>query len=283
MAPAPSQAIGRPVNSRDPQDGRRRARRNQLLAALPAADYRRLLPRLQPVTLQLGSIVILSRGNPRCVYFPIGSILSLSYGAKQRVMAKACEVGNEGIVGISTFLSETDTGDQAEVEIAGQAFQLDAEILRAEFQRGAALQKVLLRYVEALITQASQLVVCGQHHSIDKRLCRLLLRIFDRMPTNELAITQQRIAGLLGVRRESVTEAAGRLQEAGIIHYDRGEICLLNRKQLQARTCACYAVIRDTFKNLHPGSGSPNKGVVEGQTDSGAFAIGRSTRPAVVT
>lgn len=191
----------------------------------------------------------------------------MSHDAGQRVKAKVWPVGNEGIVGISNFLSETDADEQAEVEIAGQAFQLDAQTLGAEFQRGAALQKLLLRYVEALITQASQLVVCGQHHSIDQRLCRLLLRAFDRMPTNKLAITQQRLAGLLGVRRESITEAAVHLQEAGIVHYDRGQIYLLKRQKLETRTCACYAVIRNAFDNLYRKTGKPNKGAVGDRPD----------------
>ena len=237
-------------------------KQNHILAALPAAVYQRLLPRLRPVTLPLGRTLIPSHGNPRYVYFPTTSIVSMTHGVEQGVKAKVWPVGNEGIVGISNFLSETDADEQAEVEIAGQAFQLDAQTLGAEFQRGAALQKLLLRYVQALITQASQLGVCGQYHSIDQRLCRLLLCALDRMPTNKLAITQQRIAGLLGTRRESITEAAGRLQEAGIVHYGRGQIYLLKRRKMEARTCACYAVIRNAFDNLYRKTGKPNKGVV---------------------
>jgi hypothetical protein len=225
-------------------------KQNHILAALPAVVYRRLLPRLQPVTLPLGRKLIPARGKPRYVYFPTTSIVSLSYGVEQGVMAKAWPVGNEGIVGISAFLDGPAGGKQAEVGVAGEAFRLDAETLRAEFRRGAELQKLLLRYVEALITQASQLGVCGHYHSVDQRLCRYLLLAFDRMPTNKLAITQQQIARLLGVRRVGITDAAGRLQEAGIIHYCRGQISLLNRRKLEARTCACYAVIRSAFESL---------------------------------
>jgi hypothetical protein len=225
-------------------------KQNHLIAAFPLAVYRRLVPRLQPVTLPLGKTLFPSHGDLRRVYFPTTSIASLAYGVEQGATAKAWPVGNEGIVGISAFLGGTATGRQAEVAFAGEAFQLDAQTLKAEFQRDAELQKLLLRYVEALIAQASQLIVCGQRHTIDQRLCRWLLRMFDRMPTNELPITQQRIGRLLGVRRESVTAAAFRLQGAGAIHYHRGVISLLNRRKLEARTCACYAVIKGAFMNL---------------------------------
>jgi hypothetical protein len=209
-----------------------------------------LVPRLQPVRLLLGKSLLPSRGNLRHVYFPTTSVVSLSYGVEQGAAAMAWPVGNEGVVGISAFLGETATGHQAEVAFAGEAFQLDAPTLKAEFQRSAEFQKLLLCYVEALIAQASQLIVCGQRHTIDERLCRWLLRMFDRMPTNELHITQQRIGRLLGVRRESVTGAAFRLQGEGAIRYHRGVISLLNRRKLQARTCACYSVIKGAFMNL---------------------------------
>lgn len=227
-------------------------KRNHLIAALPAAVYRRLVPRLQPVSLPLGKTLFSSDGNLRHVYFPTTSIVSLSYGVEQGAAAKTWPVGNEGIVGISAFLGGTATGYQAEVEFAGEAIQLDAQTLKEEFQRGAELQKLLLRYVEALIAQASQLIVCGQRHTTEQRLARWLLRTFDRMPTKSLPITQQRICRLLDVRRESITEAALQLKGAGAIHYNRGEISLLNRRKLEARTCVCYGVIKGAFKNLSP-------------------------------
>jgi CRP-like cAMP-binding protein len=227
-------------------------KQDHLIAALPPTVYRRLVPRLQPVTLPLGKTLLPSHSSLRHVYFPTTSVVSLSYGVEQGATAMAWPVGNEGIVGISAFLGGTAIGHQAEVQFAGEAFQLDAQTLKAEFQRAAELQKLLLRYVEALIAQASQLIVCGQHHTTDQRLCRWLLRTFDRVPTNELPITQQRIGRLLGVRRESITEAAFRLQGAGAIHYSRGVISLLNRRKLEARTCVCYAAIKGAFMNLRP-------------------------------
>lgn len=226
-------------------------KQNHILAALPQSVYRRLLPRLKGVMLPLGKTLIPANGSLPYVYFPTTSIVSISYGVHKGVMAKTWPVGNEGIVGVSAFLGGVAADNQATVQFAGQAFQLDAKYLRAEFLHGAELQKLLLRYVEALLTQASQSDMCRHHHSIDQRLSRFLLRAFDRMPTDQLAITQERIARLLGVGRARLSEAASRLQADGIIDYRRGQISLLNRRKLKARSCACYTVIRNAFENLH--------------------------------
>ena len=225
-------------------------RQNHLLAALSDDVYQRLLPRLQPVTMPLDGMLIPPHAYPHHVYFPTTGMACWSLGIENGVMAKTWLVGNEGMVGVSAVLGGPALGNQVEVDIPGEAFQLDVQTLKTEFQRGAELQKLLLRYVDALIMQASQLAVCGQYHSVDQRVCRILILAFDRMPTNTLAITQQRIARLLGVRRESVTAAARRLEAAGIIRSSRGRISLLNRESLEARACTCYGVIRNAFTNL---------------------------------
>jgi hypothetical protein len=227
-------------------------RQNQLLDALPAAVYQRLLPCLELVALPLGQILFPAPGKMRYAYFPTTSIVSLSYAVDKSLSAKAWQVGNEGVVGLSSWSSPI-RNDQVDVQTAGHAFRLAVHALKAEFSRGGAFQQLLLRYLQALITQASQLGVCNQYHTLDKRLCRFLLRAFDQAPANELAITQQRTADLLGVRRVGVTEAVGKLQTAGIIRCSRGHLTLLNRRKLEARACACYAAIKKEFDGLLPG------------------------------
>jgi hypothetical protein len=187
------------------------SKQNHLIAALPRAVYRRLVPRLQPVTLSLGKTLFPSHGDLRHVHFPTTSIMSLSYGVEQGATAMAWPVGNEGIVGISAFLGGTATGHQAEVEFAGDAFQLDAQTLKEEFQRGAELQKLLLRYVEALIAQASQLIVCGRRHTTDQRLGRWLLRIFDRMPSSPLPVLTPDRMTRASIAADAACPNAGRL------------------------------------------------------------------------
>jgi len=228
-------------------------RQNHLLAALPAAVYRSLLPRLAYVALPTGKVLQRARGGLQAVYFPVEGVVALSYGVNgQGAPANAWPIGIEGMVGVSSFLGAPTRKARAEVQIAGHAFRLDADALREEFRRGGALQRVLLRYVQALIAQASQLDVCGHFHTLSERLCGFLLRAFDQMPTDELDITQARIARLLGVRRVGVSEAAGSLQAAGIIRYVRGHILLLDRRKLEARACACHAVIEREFERLCP-------------------------------
>jgi hypothetical protein len=225
---------------------------NQLLAVLPAVVYQRLLPRMELVALPLGEMLFPPPGKMRYAYFPTTSIVSVSYAIDTGVSSNAWQVGKEGVLGLSSWSSPI-RNDRTEVHTAGHAFRLAVHALRAEFSRGGAFQQLLLRYLQALITQASQLGVCNQYHTLDKRLCRFLLRAFDQAPAKELAITQQRTADLLGVRRVGVTEAVGRLQAAGIIRCGRGHLTLLSRRKLEARACGCYAAIRKEFDGLLPG------------------------------
>lgn len=232
---------------------RHTAGQNRLLGALPAAVYQRLLPYLELVALPLGQILFPLPGKMRYAYFPTTSVVSLSYVLDKGVAARAWQVGNEGVIGLSSLSGPIRT-DQAEVQTAGYAFRLATHALRTEFDRGGAFQRLLLRYLQALITQVSQLGICNQYHLLDRRLCRFLLRAFDRATANQLAITQQKTADLLGVRRVGVTEAVGRLHAAGIIRCDRGQLTLLSRRKLEARACACYAVIKKEFDGLLPGT-----------------------------
>lgn len=240
-------------------------RQNHLLAALPAAVYQRLLPYLELVTLPRGQILFPPPGKMRYAYFPTTSIVTFSYAIDKSASAKAWHVGNEGVAGLSSLCSPI-RNDQTEVQTAGHAFRLAVHALRAEFRRGGAFQQLLLRYLQALITHVSQLGVCNQYHTLDKRLCRFLLRAFDQAPANELAITQQRTADLLGVRRVGITEAIGRLQAAGIIRCGRGHLTLLSRRKLEARACACYAAIKKEFDGLLPGKSASRRWSARGAT-----------------
>lgn len=230
----------------------RTAKQNRLLDALPAAVYQRLLPCLELVALPLGQILFPHPGRMRHAYFPTTSVVGLSYALERGVAAKAWQVGNEGVIGLSS-LSGPIRAHQAEVQTAGHAFRLATPALKAEFDRGGAFQQLLLRYLQALIAQVSQLGICNQYHLLDKRLCRLLLRAFDRTPADQLTITHQQTAELLGVRRVGVTEAIGRLHAAGIVRCGRGRLTLLSRRKLEARACACYAIIKQEFDALLPG------------------------------
>jgi hypothetical protein len=221
---------------------------NQLLAALPAATFRRLSPHLKSVTLAVGEHLYPSMGALRFVYFPVDSIVTVSYAIEARAMAKAWPVGREGMVGICSLLGGPHRRyNHAEVQFRGVALRIPASALLAEFRRGGALQRLLLRYVFACITQASQLSVCNLYHSADQRLCRFLSRGFDRVSGKDLVITQSRIAALLGLRREAITEIALQLQGAGVIKYCRGSIALIDRRALEKRACACDEIIRCAF------------------------------------
>jgi hypothetical protein len=223
-------------------------RANELLAALPAAAYRRLLPDLQATSLETGDTLFRPDGQLQFAYFPTTSIVTLSYAIEgDGLRAKAWPVGCEGVVGISLFLGSPRRDNRADVQIGGLAYRIAAAPLIAEFRRAGALQQLLHRYVFALVTQASQLGVCGNHHTLDQRLCRFLMRLFDRVPGDEVAITQERMGTLLGVRRVSITLAAGHLQTAGVIEYRRGHVRLLKRKELEERSCACLGIIRRAF------------------------------------
>ena len=226
---------------------------NHLLAALPAAEYARLLPQLEPFPLPLGWALYESGSEQEYLYFPVSSIVSLLYVIGDGSSAEIAVTGNEGVVGIALFMGGETTPSRAVVQSAGSAFRLRATLLKEEFKRGGPLQHLLLRYTQALITQMAQTAVCNRHHSVEQQLCRWLLLSLDRLPSNELTMTQELIANMLGVRREGVTEAAGNLQAAGLIHYSRGKITVLDRPQLEARVCECYAVVKRESDRLLSG------------------------------
>ena len=225
---------------------------NHLLAALPPADYARLLPDLEPIAMPLGWVVYESGGHMSYVYFPTTSIVSLLYVTENGASAEIAIAGNEGLVGIALFMGGESTPSRAVVQSAGAGFRLKAGVLKKEFARGGALQHLALRYTQALITQMSQTAVCNRHHTVDQQLCRWLLLSRDRLPDDQLKMTQELIANMLGVRREGVTEAAGNLQADGLIHYSRGHITILNRAGLEKRVCECYSVVKREFDRLLP-------------------------------
>ena len=225
---------------------------NRLLAALPPEDFERLQPNLEFAPLPLGWAVYESGDTQGHVYFPTSAIISLLYVLADGDSTELGVVGNDGLVGIALFMGGESTPSRAVVQSAGEGFRLDSAILKAEFQRGGALQHLLLRYTQAFITQMTQTAVCNRHHSVDQQLCRWLLLSLDRLPSNELRMTQELIANMLGVRREGVTEAAGHLQAAGIIHYSRGKIMVLDRPKLEARVCECYSVVKRETDRLFP-------------------------------
>jgi CRP-like cAMP-binding protein len=225
-------------------------KQNHLLAALPAADYERLLPDLEQVPLELGWALYESGSQQEYVYFPTTSIVSLLYVMHDSSSAEIAVVGNDGVVGIALFMGGESTPSRAVVQSAGYAYRLKGSLLKGEFERGGRLQHILLRYTQALITQMAQTAVCNRHHALEQQLCRWLLLSLDRLPSNELIMTQTLIANMLGVRREGVTEAAGRLQAAGLIHYSRGKITVLDRPMLEARVCECYAVVKQESDRL---------------------------------
>jgi len=227
-------------------------RQNQLLAALPAADYERLLPHLELVPLPLGWAVYESGDAQGYVYFPTNSIVSLLYVMEDGSSAEIAVVGHEGVVGIALFMGGETTPSRAVVQSAGYGYRLRASVLKTEFGQAGELQHLLLRYTQALITQMAQTAVCNRHHALEQQLCRWLLLSLDRLPSNELTMTQELIANMLGVRREGVTEAAGHLQAAGLIHYSRGKITVLDRPKLEAQVCECYAVVKREYGRLLP-------------------------------
>ena len=229
-----------------------RAQHNHLLAALPAADYERIAPHLELMTMKLGDVLYEPGGRLRYVYFPTTSIVSLLYVLADGASAEIAIVGNEGILGISLFMGGETTPSRAVVQSAGHALRLRAQLLKDEFGRFGPMMQLLLRYTQALITQMAQTAVCNRHHSVDEQLCRWLLLSLDRLSSNELSMTQELIANMLGVRREGVTEAAGKLQAAGLIRYRRGRITVLDRQGLEARSCECYGVVKREFDRLLP-------------------------------
>ena len=232
-------------------------RQNRLLAALPEAEYVRLLPNLEPVPMPLGQVLYESGEQMHHVYFPIDAIVSMLYVMEDGASAEIAVVGNEGVVGVSLFMGGETTPSRAVVQSAGHAYQLKGQILKEIFhraggRRAGVFHDLLLRYTQALLTQMSQTAVCNRHHSLDQQYGRWLLLSLDRLPTNELVMTQELIANMLGVRRESVTEAAGNVQRAGLIEYHRGRITVRDRAGLEARVCECYAVVKREFDRLLP-------------------------------
>jgi CRP-like cAMP-binding protein len=225
---------------------------NHLLAALPASDYERLVPHLELIPLKLGEVLYEPGVQLRYVYFPTTSIVSLLYVMEDGASAEIAIVGNEGILGISLFMGGETTPSRAVVQSAGYGYRLKAQLLKDEFQRFGPMLHLLLRYTQALITQMAQTAVCNRHHSVDQQLCRWLLLSLDRLESNELSMTQELIANMLGVRREGVTEAAGKLQDAGLISYRRGRITVLDRPGLEERSCECYQVVKKELDRLLP-------------------------------
>ena len=227
-------------------------KKNHLLAALPAEDYARLLPNLELIAMPLGWAVYESGGQLSYLYFPTTSIVSLLYVMESGASAEIAITGNEGLIGVSLFMGGESTPSRAVVQSEGNGYRLKASILKKEFALGGHLQHLALRYTQALITQMAQTAVCNRHHAVDQQLCRWLLLSLDRLPSNELRMTQELIANMLGVRREGVTEAAGKLQAAGLIHYSRGKITVLDRPKLEQRVCECYGVVKREFDRLLP-------------------------------
>src|ERR1700704_590275 len=225
---------------------------NHLLDALPSSDYERIAPHLELIPMKLGDVLYEPGIKLRHVYFPTTSIVSLLYVMEDGASAEIAIVGNEGILGVSLFMGGESTPSRAVVQSAGHGFRLKADLLKDEFGRFGPTMHLLLRYTQALITQMAQTAVCNRHHSVDQQLCRWLLLSLDRLQTNELSMTQELIANMLGVRREGVTEAAGKLQEAGLINYRRGRITVLDRPGLEARSCECYQVVKTEFDRLLP-------------------------------
>ena len=225
---------------------------NQLLAALPPGDFARLAGHLEPIQLVLGEMLY-EPGQPQpWVYFPDGAIVSLLYVMENGSSAEIAIVGDDGLLGVSLFMGGGTTPSSAVVQSAGPAQRMRGEALRGAFEKGGELQHLLLRYTQALITQMGQTAVCNRHHSIEQQLCRWLLMSLDRLPSNQLIMTQDLIANMLGVRREGVTEAAGKLQRAGVISYNRGRIEVLDRPHLETLSCECYDVVRREYARLLP-------------------------------
>jgi CRP-like cAMP-binding protein len=223
---------------------------NRLLASLPADEYERLLPQLQPVSFSLGDVVYEFGGQVDDVFFPTSSIVSLLYTMENGTSAEMGLTGSDGVVGIALFMGGGTMPNRAVVQSAGGALRMKAKVLQDEFARGGKFQQSLLRYTQALITQISQTAVCNRLHSVEQQLCRWLLLSHDRVKADELIMTQELIADMLGVRREGVTVAAGRLQDSGAISYVRGHIKILNREKLEGTVCECYLVVRNEFDRL---------------------------------
>jgi len=250
--PSKTSSARSPGAPRRESRGDEHPRRNHLVEALPKTDRERVARHLELVELKLGDVLYESGVRLRYVYFPITCIVSLLYVMEDGASAEIAIVGNEGMLGISLFMGGDSTPSRAVVQSAGHAYRLRANLLKDEFARFGPTMQLLLRYTQALITQMAQTAVCNRHHTVDQQLCRWLLLSLDRLASNELAMTQELISNMLGVRREGVTEAAGKLQSAGLIRYRRGVITVLDRPGLEARVCECYQVVKAEFDRLLP-------------------------------
>ena len=247
---------------------------NHLLAALPSVEWTRWLPQLEWVDMSLGDVLYESGGQQSHIYFPTTAIVSLLYVMEDGGSAEIAVVGNEGAVGISLFMGGESATRRAVVRSAGQGLRLPASVIKGEFNRSGPVMHLLLRYTQALITQMAQTAVCNRHHTLDQQLCRCLLLSLDRLHgSSELVMTQELIANMLGVRREGVTGSALKLQEAGLIHYARGHITVLDRKGLEKRSCECYEVVKKEYDRLLPGSA--------GDLIAGTAAMCGSRQPAL--
>jgi CRP-like cAMP-binding protein len=225
-------------------------RENHLIAALPPAESQRWLPLIEPVEMPLGAVLYEPGVTLSHVYFPATSIVSLLYVLQDGASAEIAVVGNEGVVGVSLFMGGESTPSRAVVQSAGMGYRLKAQAMKDEFHRAGAMLRLFLRYTQALITQMAQTAVCNRHHSLDQQLCRWLLLSLDRLEGNELVMTQELIANMLGVRREGVTEGAMKLQQSGLIRYHRGHITVLDRPGMERRSCECYAVVKAEYDRL---------------------------------
>jgi len=228
------------------------ARQNHLLAALPVTEYERLLSNLDLVSMALGEVIYESGGELSYAYFPTDSIVSLLYVMENSASAEIAVIGKEGFVGLALIMGGGTMSNRAVVQSTGYAYRLPAAVVQAEFNRNGPLLRLLLRYIQALFSQMAQAAACNRHHTLDQQLCRWLLLSLDRLTSNELNMTQGLIANMLGVRREGVTEAARKLQQAGLIKYNRGRITVIDRPGLEARVCECYQVVKLEFDRLLP-------------------------------
>ena len=223
---------------------------NHLLAALPTAEFDRLAKHLEPVAMPLGQILYEPGSQLQHAYFPTTAIVSLHYVTESGASSETAGVGNEGVVGIALFMGGDTTPSSAVVQTGGHGYRLERSLLKQEFNRGGLMHRLLLRYTQALITQMNQTAACNRHHSLEQQLCRWLLLTLDRLPSNELVMTQELVASMLGVRREGITESAGNLQRAGFIRYRRGHISVLERSGLEGKACECYAVVKKELTRL---------------------------------
>lgn len=223
---------------------------NHLLAALPKEEFERIAPHLELVAMPLGDVLYESGGQLKHAYFPTSAIVSMHFVLENGASSEIAGVGNEGVLGISLIMGGNTTPSRAIVQTAGYGYRLKARLLMDEFNRAGPMMRLMLRYIQALITQISQTAVCNRHHSVEQQVCRWLLLTLDRMPSSDLTMTQELIASMLGVRREGITETAGNLQRAGLINYRRGHITVVDRSGLESRVCECYAVVKKEFDRL---------------------------------